>query len=201
MIGKGFLISSAIGWGVRKFAPVISKKIKEFFEEYQPEKILSNIDNEIEKKVGLDLFSEDTQKKLDSFIHYAVEFVESSMTDQAKIRFVLNLILRGKTSFKKEDLKKYAGQSWQEFLKNIPSDIKELLSKNKLEFATEIFEHYWSLLGEQKVEKYNISASIKRAVDTKNDNQKIIEKEHDEDSFSETWKRLTEESQKRQGKK
>ena len=196
-----FLLQFGMGWGIKHFAPIISKKIKQFFDHYADgfEERVAGLDNLIESKVG-DIFPDDIQKNYDDLVHYAVEFTEGAFTKNANIRFVLNAIMRGKAPLSKDDLKKWSGKGWETFLKEMPKEMKVLISQEKQDFAYNIFSDLWKKIytkGSVPPAKV-LSASIKRVVETKNGNSAKIESHVREESFTELWEALTKESQDRQ---
>lgn len=198
-----FFLKMGMGWGIRHFAPIISRKIKNFFESHvdEVEARLKGLDNLVESKLG-DIFPDEIQKNYDDFIHHAVEFVEGAFTKEANIRFALNAVMRGKNSLKVADLKKWSGKSWESFLKDMPQDLKDVISDEKSAMAVKIFSELWGKVYNAKSTPAAavIVGSLKKAVKVKNANHKKIEMKIGEESFTQLWERLTTESQERQGK-
>lgn len=199
-----WIVKTAIGYGIKRFAPIISKRLDKFFDTYveAAEDKLSNFDDWLEEKTGLDLFPDQVQKSFDSMVHLAVDKVEAIFTDQAKIRFVLNHILRGKGSFKVEDFKSYANKTWREFLEEIPQDIKLMLSQKKLDLAVDFIRHYWeNFTGKPMPHEDKVREGITAVVRLKNENHKKLKEVLTEpESLEELWSRLTKESKDRQDK-
>jgi len=193
-----FFLKTGIGWGIKQFAPTISRKIGKFFENYiRPFGVkLGLLDDYIEEKLG-DILPDNLQEAYSDLISYAVEFTEASMTDPAKIRFILNAILRGDTNFSKDDLKLWAGKNYKDFLLGLPKELKDLISAHKLEIGVSLFESLWERLYGAKPDKSHVVGAITASVKEKNEEQSNLEPEP---SLTELWEKLTEESKERQGK-
>jgi len=199
-----FFLKSGIGFAIKKFAPVISKKVGQLLESplKKIEELASNIDDWIEEKTGIDLFKDSWQEKWDDTVHLAVDHIEAIFTNQAAIRFVLNKVSRGDGSITMDDLKKYGGTQWEDFLKDLPTDFREMLSQEKMDLAVKFIQHHWKKFGNNKelpIEK--VKASIKAMVAAKNGNHDRLKRLMPEpESMDSLWKRLTEESIERQNK-
>jgi hypothetical protein len=196
-----FLVKFGAGFFIKQAAPWISKRIKNFFESYVKvaEDNIKNIPELLEEKSGIDLFPAETQQKWDLLVDHVVEFVESATTDQAKIRFVLNALMRNEVGLSKEILGDWAGKSWQEFLASLPPELKATISAAKENLATNLLESIWQkLTGQAAPPREAIRASITNVVAAKNANQPKVEAHIAEESFSATWERLCRESKERQ---
>jgi hypothetical protein len=197
---KNFIITAGLGWGIKRVAPVIASKIGYLFEHYVrvfAEKI-RGIDNWLEEKSGVDLFSDEFQGKYDSIVNHVVEFTEAAFTDQAKIRFLLNRILRNEAPIKPEDLKNYAGKTWKEFLDSLPAELKGIISLEKEEFAARVIKEMMDHLTGTPVSDSVVKSSIRAVVKAKNANQEHADAVFKEESLSGLWSRLIEESKERQ---
>jgi hypothetical protein len=159
---------------------------------------IKGADNWLEEKTGVDLFSDEFQTKYDSIVNHVVEFTEAAFTDQAKIRFLLNQILRNKTAITPEYLKNYAGKTWQEFLATLPKELREVLSLEKEEFATRLIKEMMEHLTGTEVSEPVVRNSIRAVVKAKNINQEHANAVFKEESLSGLWSRLTQESKERQ---
>jgi len=191
---------TVVGWGIRLAAPIIVSKIGKLFEDYiwVYAKKLAKMTHFIEEKSGIDLFPDEFQEKYEIVVNHGVEFVEAVFTNPVKIRFILNRILRNEAKISPEELEKYAGVAWQDFLKQLPADLKEILSAEKENMALDFISDQLERLLKVSAPKTAIRASIQNVVKAKNENAKKVAEAIDEDSFTATWARLTSESKNRQ---
>lgn len=198
-LGSIFSEKRMLGWGIRIGAPILVSKIGSLFHDYVwvYAKKLAGLDDFLEEKSGIDLFPPEFQENYDRIINYAIEFTEAAFTDPVKIRFILNRILRNKAPITPEELENYAGMTWQEFLKNLPENLKFIISEDKEDAAVELIQGMLEKFLKIKAPEDKLRASIRNVVAAKNENEKRVKEIINEDSLSGTWARLTKDSQER----